>query len=141
MKLYIVLVLSCFSFAIDASDTTNRQDIQLRIQPVGKVFVQNQIENTEKSESGTKIADSVSKQAPGQVTYERFCIVCHRDGLAGAPRFRAESDWKPRLAGRGLDDLLASSVKGLNAMPAKGTCSECTDADLKAAINYMLPES
>jgi cytochrome c5 len=36
--------------------------------------------------------------------------------------------------------LVASSIKGLNAMPAKGTCFKCMDEDLKAAISYMLPK-
>ncbi len=34
---------------------------------------------------------------------------------------------------RSLDDLLASAIKGLNAMPARGTCFTCTDDDLKSS--------
>lgn len=81
------------------------------------------------------------KNEPGKDTYEHYCIVCHREGLAGAPKFRDEHDWKPRLSERKLDELLASSIKGLNAMPVKGTCIKCSDEDLKAAISYMLPKS
>lgn len=86
-------------------------------------------------------AEVIEKKEQGQEIYEQYCIVCHRDGLAGAPKFRNEQDWKPRLAGRKLDDLAASSIKGLNAMPAKGTCIKCSNDDLKAAISYMLPKS
>ncbi|HUH58299.1 MAG TPA: cytochrome c5 family protein, partial [Pseudomonadales bacterium] len=28
-------------------------------------------------------------------------------------------------------------VEGLNAMPPKGTCGDCSDDDLMSAINYM----
>jgi cytochrome c5 len=80
-------------------------------------------------------------EAAAKATYEQFCIICHKDGLVGAPRFGDEKDWKPRLSGKTLDDLLAVAKKGLNAMPPQGTCTECSDEDLKAAIQYMLPRS
>ncbi|MCE0722333.1 MULTISPECIES: c-type cytochrome [Legionella] len=136
MKLQFLMLLSCFSFALYASNELQQREIQLRIQPVGKVTVQGQtqIDNKEMSSTGTKTE-------PGEETYQQYCIVCHRDGLAGAPKFRNEQDWQPRLSGRELNDLLASSIKGLNAMPSKGTCIKCSDDDLKAAISYMLPKS
>lgn len=133
MKLYCVVLLSFFSFALHANEDTERQEIQLRIQPVGKVSVQNQADTQNVSDN------PVVK--PGQSTFEQYCTVCHKDGLAGAPKFRNEQDWKPRLADRTIADLLASSIKGLNAMPTKGTCIKCNEDDLKAAISYMLPQS
>jgi cytochrome c5 len=72
--------------------------------------------------------------------YERHCIVCHRDGVAGAPKFRDKAAWAPRLANRKKEDLVATVNKGKNAMPPKGTCQECTDSDIKAAIDYMVPQ-
>lgn len=119
-----------------ASDEEQQHEIQLRIQPVGQVSVQ-----TETKSANKTIGSNESQANPGQEIYERYCVVCHRDGLAGAPRFRNEQDWKSRLAGKKLNDLVASSLKGLNAMPAKGTCIKCNDDDLKAAISYMLPKS
>lgn len=135
MKWFVVVLLSCCSLVLYASDDMERQETQLRIQPVGQVSVQNE-PNAE-----TKILASVAKKEPGQETYEQYCTVCHKEGLAGAPKFRNEQDWKPRLVGRTLEDLVASSIKGLNAMPTKGTCLKCSDDDLKAAISYMLPKS
>lgn len=135
MKWFIV-VLFFLSFTLQAeSNDAERQEIQLRIQPIGQVSVQ------EQPGSATKPVDAVIKKEPGQDTYEQYCIVCHKEGLAGAPRFRNEHDWKPRLAGRTLADLVASSIKGLNAMPTKGTCFKCSEDDLKAVITYMLPKS
>ncbi len=132
MKLRLLILLSGFSLMAYASDEMQQRDIQLRIQPVGQVSVQNTPQTDNKSTSTEKA---------GQQTYERYCVVCHKDGLAGAPRFRTELDWQSRLKGRSLDDLVASSLKGLNAMPVKGTCMKCTEDDLKAAISYMLPKS
>jgi cytochrome c5 len=85
--------------------------------------------------------DTTATQVAGKATYERFCIACHEEGLIGAPKFGDETDWKPRLVGKTIDDLVNSAVNGLNVMPAQGTCSECSKDDLKAAINYMLPKS
>ena len=68
--------------------------------------------------------------------YNQSCIACHASGAAGAPRFGNAADWAPRLA-KGEDKLLASVQNGFNAMPPKGLCMDCTDADFKALIHYM----
>lgn len=136
MRLQLLISLCCFSLVLYASDEAQQQEIQLRIQPVGKVSVQSQTNSDNKTTNNRN-----AQGEPGQEIYERYCVVCHKDGLAGAPRFRNEQDWKPRLVGRKLDDLVASSLKGFNAMPAKGTCIKCNEDELKAAISYMLPKS
>jgi len=76
----------------------------------------------------------------GQAIYEQHCVVCHQDGIAGAPKFRNDEDWKPRLAKKNRDELTMSAIKGLNAMPAKGACPECLDSDIQAAVEYMVPK-
>ncbi|MBI2785495.1 MAG: cytochrome c5 family protein [Legionella longbeachae] len=142
MRLSILIMLFSFSFALCADNETEQDEIQERIQPVGKVFVQNQIESESKVvHNKASEKDKASEKESGQEIYEQYCIVCHRDGLAGAPKFRNKQDWKQRLTGKKLDDLLASSIKGVNAMPVKGTCFNCSDEELKAAISYMLPKS
>lgn len=68
--------------------------------------------------------------------YNKVCVICHGSGAAGAPKFGAASDWAPRLA-KGQDKLLASVKNGLNAMPPKGMCGDCSDNEYKALIQYM----
>ncbi len=68
--------------------------------------------------------------------YNRSCIACHASGAANAPKFGAAAEWAPRLA-KGTDKLLVSIKSGLNAMPPKGMCNDCSDADYKALIKYM----
>ena len=68
--------------------------------------------------------------------YNKACTVCHAAGVAGAPKFGSAEDWKPRLA-KGVDKLVLSVKNGLNAMPPRGMCADCTDADYKALIQYM----
>lgn len=135
MKLFVLLLGLNFSFNLYANEDAARQEMQLRIQPVGQVAVQGE------PESENKAVTLVKKKEVGKEIYEQHCIVCHKDGLASAPKFRNEHEWKPRLLGRTLDDLVASSIKGLNAMPSKGTCVTCSEDDLKAALIYMLPKS
>ena len=48
--------------------------------------------------------------------------------------------WEPRVA-KGLDELMASTVNGINAMPAKGTCMNCSDDELSAAVDYMIEQT
>ena len=58
--------------------------------------------------------------------------MCIRD----RPKTGDAEAWAPRMA-KGMDALVASVNKGLNAMPPKGMCFDCTDADYAALIQYM----
>lgn len=140
MRLNVMVCLVFSSFSLYAIDNTETSNIQKRIQPIGQVHVQDENSASSPIKVGNKVVMEVKKEI-GKDVYDKHCIVCHRDGLAGAPKMQNETDWKPRLVGRTIQDLVASSIKGLNAMPAKGTCLECTDKDLEAAIHYMLPKS
>ena len=73
----------------------------------------------------------------GQQVYDQFCFACHTVGVGGAPKLGAGDEWAPRID-KGMDVLMASTLNGLNAMPAKGTCMNCSDDELTAAVNYML---
>ncbi len=96
--------------------------------------------------SGTLLVDKTAQPAvaqtaaatdnPGQKIYNTVCATCHSSGVAGAPKKGDKAAWKTRMAA-GWDTVMSRAVKGFKAMPAKGTCSTCTDADLKAAIEYM----
>ena len=86
---------------------------------------------------GVLLGVSGSVLADGQKTYNTYCQACHNAGIANAPKLGDKAAWEPRLA-LGIDGLLASAIKGKNAMPPKGTCMACSDDDLKAAIEYMV---
>ncbi|SEA12996.1 c-type cytochrome [Marinobacterium iners] len=73
----------------------------------------------------------------GEELYNTKCSVCHATGVAGAPKFGDAAAWAPR-AEKGLDALLAISLTGINAMPPKGTCMDCSNEEMKSAIQYML---
>jgi len=75
--------------------------------------------------------------ADGKKIYDTKCFVCHNAGVANAPKLGDKAAWEPRIA-TGMDALLAVSISGKGAMPPKGTCMDCSDDDLKAAIQYMV---
>ncbi len=72
----------------------------------------------------------------GKKTYESACAVCHAAGIAGAPKTGDKAAWKTRLA-LGKSVLYTSALKGKNAMPAKGGATSLSDADVKAAVDYL----
>ncbi|EDV5273606.1 hypothetical protein ABP43_002813 [Salmonella enterica subsp. enterica serovar Mbandaka] len=37
--------------------------------------------------------------------------------------------------------MLEHAIKGLNAMPARGGCSDCSDKDMKKVVDYMTTKS
>lgn len=79
----------------------------------------------------------------GKAIFEKFCASCHAIKpliSLGAPRIGIESDWQLRIAARNAAAMLKNIDAGLNAMPPRGGCFECSDKDLLSAINYILPK-
>lgn len=68
--------------------------------------------------------------------YNMYCVACHGTGAAGAPKVGDTAAWAPRIAA-GADALVTSVKAGKNAMPPKGLCNDCTDAEFKELIQYM----
>jgi cytochrome c5 len=73
----------------------------------------------------------------GKSVYDSACTVCHAAGVAGAPKAGDKTAWAPRLKS-GIDALYNSSLKGKNAMPPKGGNLSLSDADVKAAVDYLV---
>ena len=78
----------------------------------------------------------VAQSLSGEEVYGKFCHTCHATGLNDAPKTGDAEAWAPRLA-KGIDALLQTTRQGLNLMPANGLCMNCSDDELKAAIDHM----
>ena len=85
----------------------------------------------------TAVAAAATGTGDGKGTYEKVCSVCHAAGVAGAPKFGDKAAWAPRIA-TGADALHNSALKGKNAMPPKGGMTTLPDADVLAAVDYMM---
>jgi cytochrome c5 len=84
--------------------------------------------------AGATVADA------GKKVYESTCIACHGAGVAGAPKFGDKADWAPIIA-QGMPTLYDRALHGYTGkrgmMPPKGG-STASDADVKAAVDYMV---
>ena len=80
----------------------------------------------------------------GKTTFEKTCQVCHAAGVAGAPKVGDKADWGPRIA-QGKDTLYAHALQGFTGkkgmMPPKGGNTALADADVKAAVDYMVAQA
>jgi len=73
--------------------------------------------------------------ADGKAVYDKSCRGCH---VAMKPKTGDKEAWAP-LIKKGVDSLTASVIKGKGMMPPKGGAA--TDADVKAAVEYMMNQS
>lgn len=73
----------------------------------------------------------------GKAIFDATCTACHSTGAAGAPKIGDAAAWAPRLKG-GNAALYASAIKGKGAMPPRGGNPNLSDADLQAAVNYLI---
>ena len=82
-------------------------------------------------------APAAAAKPDGKKVFESTCTVCHGTGIAGAPKFGDKAVWAPRLA-TGIDTLYKVALTGKGAMPPRGGNKDLTDAEVKAAVDYMV---
>jgi cytochrome c5 len=73
----------------------------------------------------------------GEKVYKGICFSCHDVGVAGSPKFGDKAAWAPRIA-TGAEALYNNAVNGKGAMPAKGGNPALSEAEIKAAVDYMV---
>jgi cytochrome c5 len=78
----------------------------------------------------------VASADAGKKLYDSVCMACHVAAVAGAPKFGDKAAWASR--GNNLEALTASVIKGKGVMPPKGGAVSASDADIQAAVVYML---
>jgi cytochrome c5 len=71
-----------------------------------------------------------------EAVFARACGACHNGQLPTAPKRGDKAAWAPHLA-KGTDVLVQSVTNGLNAMPPRGLCMDCTAEDYQAVIKLM----
>ncbi|MBJ9591229.1 c-type cytochrome [Burkholderia seminalis] len=82
---------------------------------------------------------SADAATAGKALYTSTCQACHAAGVLGAPKFGSKEDWAPRLKDS-MDTVYNYALHGKGAMPPKGG-STASDADVKAAVDYMVNAS
>jgi cytochrome c5 len=125
------------------SSAMSEEAVARRLKPVGEVVI---------GEAGAPVSAGATKSiataaakpagaaADGRRTYGAVCAMCHAAGVAGAPKTGDKAAWKPRIA-QGKDALYSSAIKGKKLMPPKGGAASLPDADIKAAVDYLVSQS
>ncbi len=145
----VVLIIMLVKLVIGGQKPAdNPEAILQRIKPVGEVRL-----GPPAAPGAAPSAPAVASAAPGATApaatagppdgkkvYQTVCAVCHVAGVAGAPKFGDKAAWAPRIQ-NGVDSLYASVVNGKGAMPPKGGNASLADAEIKAAVDYMVAES
>lgn len=76
-----------------------------------------------------------------QSTYRNRCASCHERGLAGALGLNDGAAWQTRLNQIGRQTLYQHALKGFRAMPARGTCMQCPDDEIKTTVDWILEQA
>ncbi len=132
----LLLALPAALLIAGAAQASTESQIAERIAPVGQVCIEGQ--ECAAQAGASPIASADAGPRSGEAIYGQYCQLCHASGLAGAPKQGDSAAWQTRLDGHGsFDALLQSAINGLNVMPPKGNCSDCSDEELSAAIEFI----
>ena len=160
MKLFTVLLVICALFSLTACSKEESAPVpQPTTPPIPQTApaTQTAIEEaqqvaTQVSEKAEQTVQQVKDQAvaaveqvkeslnSGQAVYTKSCLVCHKAGIAGAPKLGDKDAWAPRLA-NGIEPLVSNAINGIGTMRPKGGHSKLTDDEVRAAVEYMVEES
>jgi len=114
------------------------EKIAQRLAPVGSVCIEGQ-ECDAANGAAVAVADAGGARS-GEDVYNAACSACHGAGVAGAPKFADAGAWADRI-GKGIDSLYSNAINGINGMPPKGMCMDCSDDEIKAAVDYIADNS
>ena len=135
MRFFFILLLA--PMAVLALDLTDQQraDIEARIQPFYEVCVQG-----EACGGGDAMATNAGRS--GEDVYNGACMACHSAGIAGAPKVGDQLAWTDRIA-KGMDVLYDSGINGVagTGMIARGGCADCSDDEIRLAVDFMVEGS
>jgi len=90
-------------------------------------------------------ANNGGSKPDGEAIWKAHCSACHATGVAGAPKIGDKKEWSSILAKTDKATLYKHAINGFKGqrgyMPAKGGASSLSDADVKAAVDYMVGKS
>ena len=133
LSLAVVSVMTVFlsqPLMADAVPPGTDDDIRERLSPFGSLCRAG-------DDCGSAAAVADTGPLSGEAVYNQFCFACHATGASDAPIYADADAWSPRIA-KGMDALMTSTLNGIGMMPPKGTCMNCSDEELQAAVDYMV---
>ncbi len=134
IKSIIVVVIASLVWTVSA-DHLESHTIEKRIKPSGSVYV----EGDDVPVSKPAVVATSGPRSPEDI-YKVSCAACHATDAIGAPMFGNPDSWASRIT-KGEEMLIQNAIKGINAMPAMGTCATCSTDEIAETVKYMLVNS
>lgn len=119
--------------ALAGAQTLN-DEIRARLAPAGAVCVFG-----DECAAGMAVPGRSGGPRAAEEIYQTYCMACHATGVSEAPILGNAEMWAPRIE-KGIEALYQSSINGLNVMPPRGTCVDCSDDEMRAAVDYMVEQ-
>jgi cytochrome c5 len=139
--LIIMLVQLATSGASTDPNALNPEAVAARIQPVGKWEPGAPVQQAAQPAAKPGAAPAGKPGAvDGKAVYSQTCVACHQVSVAGSPPLGDKAAWAPRIK-QGMDVLVQSVLKGKGAMPPKGGNAALSDAQVRAAVDFMVSQS
>jgi cytochrome c5 len=129
-------------FSLDDPDV--QAAIESNIQPVGQLVLLGSAELAAAAAPAVVAPERVATVLTGPQVYNEACVVCHAPpGISGAPVIGDGAAWTDRVT-QGMDTLTDHVLNGyqgaMGFMPQKGGRTDLSDAEIIAALEYMLEQ-
>ncbi len=122
----------------------------IKVAPDGSIYILSQTTGlfrlhrdkpVKKSVAPAKATKKVAKAAPpkvhgGERFYSLVCSGCHDSGASGAPILGNYEQWKPIIE-QPIELTRKHVMEGINDMPEKGLCHNCSEPGLMQIVDYM----
>ena len=128
--------------AADNVVETTKEDVEEAVQSVKDTAVD------AARDAGAAVTEKtdalMASSEEGERIYKSNCKACHGMGIAGSPKLGDSTAWSPRIA-QGNDVMVKHAIEGFKGesgyMPPKGGYMSLSDADVSAAVSYMVSQS
>lgn len=145
-KLFVfILVVAMGGFLLSGCNGNGKKQNNRSSMMSGKQMNGTMMNRESTTATNTKVGKNyVANLENGKKVYTKICIACHMTGVAGAPALKDKARWEG-IAAKGMTQLHHDAINGFTGktgvMPARGSCTDCSDQDIYDAVAYMLKKA
>ncbi|MCW8930991.1 MAG: c-type cytochrome [Gammaproteobacteria bacterium] len=145
--LWVFIILGSFfaSFGATEQNMMDRSAVIERLKAVETVAVKGDAVDSAAENATAPAPDAATAptadagEIDGSAITTATCAACHSIGLLESPKIGDKAAWEKRIQANGdMDGLVKSAIVGKGAMPARGGNAALSDAEVRAAIEFMM---